>query len=123
MGVPIVQAEPVAETPNAAPAEESSVAAAPKTDYDVTIATPMGKMDGKVVLNINGTSLSGKITFMGKENEFTGGTIDENGNVSFKGDLKTPIGKMPYTITGSVAGNVVKAVAKTRMGDLAIESK
>ena len=73
--------------------------------------------------SINGTALSGKITFMGKENEFSGGTIDENGNVSFKGDLKTPIGKMPYTITGSVAGGKVKATAKTKMGDLAIESK
>lgn len=106
---------------SAAPAE--ATATTPKTEYDVTIATPMGKMDSKVVLNISGTNLSGTISCMGKENEFSGGTIDENGNVAFKGDLKTPIGKMPYTITGSVAGNVVKAVAKTKMGDLAIESK
>ena len=113
------EAAPVQEAPAAA--EETK--AVPKTDYDVTIATPMGKMDGKVVLNINGTALSGKITFMGKENEFSGGTIDENGNVSFKGDLKTPIGKMPYTITGTIAGGKVKATAKTKMGDLAIESK
>ena len=113
------EAAPVQEAPVAA--EETK--AAPKTDYDVTIATPMGKMDGKVVLNINGTALSGKITFMGKENEFSGGTIEENGNVSFKGDLKTPIGKMPYTIAGTVAGGKVKATAKTKMGDLAIESK
>ena len=94
-----------------------------KKDYDVVIATPMGKMDGKVVLNIDGTSLSGRITFMNKENEFSGGTIDESGNVSFKGDLSTPIGKMPYTITGTVKDGTVNAVAKTKMGDLAIKSK
>ena len=120
-GKKIAQEAPAVEETAEAPVLET--AAAPKTEYDVEISTPMGKMDGKVVLNINGTALSGKITFMGKENEFSGGTIDENGNVSFKGDLKTPIGKMPYTIAGTIAGGKVKATAKTKMGDLAIESK
>ena len=110
-------------TGEATPVADAETEDAPKTEYDVAISTPMGKMDGKVVLNINGTALSGKITFMGKENEFSGGTIDENGNVAFKGDLKTPIGKMPYTITGTIASGKVKATAKTKMGDLAIESK
>ena len=110
-------------TGEATPVADAETEASPKTEYDVAISTPMGKMDGKVVLNINGTALSGKITFMGKENEFSGGTIDENGNVAFKGDLKTPIGKMPYTITGTIASGKVKATAKTKMGDLAIESK
>ena len=91
--------------------------------YDVVISTPMGNMDSSVVLVVDGTSLSGKITFMKKENDFTDGTIDENGNISFKGDLKTPIGKMAYTITGTVSGGKVEAIAKTKMGDLAIKSK
>ena len=60
---------------------------------------------------------------MKKENEFSGGTIDENGNVCFKGDLKTPIGKMAYTITGTLISGKVEAVAKTKMGDLKIRSK
>ena len=50
-------------TAEVAPVAVAEAEAAPKTEYDVAISTPMGKMDGKVVLNINGTALSGKITF------------------------------------------------------------
>ena len=67
--------------------------------------------------------LSGTIFFMKNKNEFSGGTIDETGNISFKGDLKTPIGKMEYTITGTFADGKIDATAKTKMGDLAIKSK
>ena len=91
--------------------------------YDVVISTPMGDMDGNVVLVIDGTNLSGKITFMKKENDFSNGTIDNDGNVSFKGELKTPIGKMAYTITGKFVNGIIEAVAKTKMGDLKIKSK
>lgn len=83
----------------------------------------MGDMDGKVTLNISGRDLSGTIFFMKNENQFSGGTIDEAGNVSFKGELKTPIGKMAYTITGTLIDSVIDAVAKTKMGDLIIKSK
>ena len=103
--------------------ETEAKSAMPKNEYDVVISTPMGDMDGKVTLNINGGDLSGTIFFMKNENVFAGGTIDETGNVSFKGDLKTPIGKMPYTITGTFVDGVIDAVAKTKMGDLAIHSK
>lgn len=103
--------------------EEKEEKSMPENQYDVVISTPMGDMDGKVTLNMEGTQLSGTIFFMKNENEFAGGTIDENGNVSFQGDLKTPIGKMTYTITGTVADGVINAVAKTKMGDLAIKSK
>ena len=113
----------VINTPVVEAVEEHKETLPSNNTYDVVISTPMGDMDGSVVLVIDGTSLSGKITFMKKENEFSGGTIDENGNVSFKGDLKTPIGKMAYTITGTVAGGKVEAVAKTKMGDLKIRSK
>lgn len=95
----------------------------PKNDYEVIISTPMGDLPGKVTLNIDGTSLSGTISVMKNNNAFTGGSIDADGRVSFSGDLKTPIGKMPYTITGSYKDGVINAVAKTKMGDLEIKSK
>lgn len=92
-------------------------------EYRVSIETPMGAMDGKVVANIDGASLSGTIRFMGKDNAFTGGSIDESGNLFFQGTLKTPMGGMNYAITGTLAGGVIDAVAKTKMGDLKIRSK
>lgn len=95
----------------------------PKNEYDVVISTPMGDMDGRVTLNIREGNVSGTIFFMNNENEFSGGSIDETGNVSFKGDLKTPIGKMAYTITGTLIDGKIDAMAKTKMGDLTIKSK
>ena len=95
----------------------------PNNEYEVLISTPMGNQPGNVLLNVDGTSLSGTISFMKSDNSFTGGTIDGDGNVSFKGDLKTPLGKMPYTITGSLKDGIINAIAKTEMGDLSIKSK
>lgn len=109
----------VLTTPKEAKKEDAHVL---KNDYDVFISTPMGDMPGKVVLNIDGTKLSGTIAFMKNDNIFTGGTIDTDGNVSFHGDLKTPMGKMPYIITGSLKNGIINAIAKTKMGDLSIKS-
>lgn len=103
--------------------EEKEEEAMSDNQHDVVISTPMGDMDGKVTLNIEGNQLSGTIFFMKNENQFSGGTIDETGKISFQGDLKTPIGKMDYTITGTLIDGKVHALAKTKMGDLAIESK
>ncbi len=91
--------------------------------YDVILSMPMGDIPGRVVLNIEGTSVSGSLSFMGSDNAFSGGTIDQAGNVSFKGDLKTPIGKMAYAVTGTFIDGVINAIAKTKMGDLAIRSR
>jgi hypothetical protein len=110
----------VLTTPQEAKEEDADVQ---KNDYEVLISTPMGDMPGKVVLNIDGTSVYGTIAFMKNDNTFTGGTIDADGNVSFKGDLKTSMGKMPYIITGSLKNGIINAIAKTKMGDLSINSK
>ncbi len=91
--------------------------------YEVVVSTPMGDMPGKAVVNSEGTSLSGMLSLMGHDNPFTDGTIDEGGNISFQGDLQTPVGKIAYTITGTLIGGVICAVARTRLGDLAIRSK
>lgn len=94
-----------------------------KKEYNVIISTPMGNVDGKVMLNISGSDLSGTIFFMRSENEFTGGTIDEAGNVSFKGNLKMPVGKMAYMVTGRFTDRQIDAVAKTKIGDFVIKDK
>jgi hypothetical protein len=56
-------------------------------------------------------------------NAFTGGTIDADGKVAFSGDLQTPMGKIPYTLTGTFRNGVIDALAKTKMGDIPIRSK
>jgi hypothetical protein len=89
--------------------------------YDVTISTPMGELPGKAIVNIEGNSLSGMLSLFNHDNPFSGGSI-ENGKVSFKGDLKTPVGKIDYTVTGTLIEGKIDAVAKTKMGDLVIRS-
>lgn len=90
--------------------------------YEVLVSSPMGELPGKVRINIDGTSLSGVMSLLNNDNPFTGGTI-ENGRVTFSGELKTPVGKMAYDVTGTFIDGKIKAVAKTKMGNLEIRSK
>lgn len=100
-----------------------AVQAKAKDEYDVVFSTPMGNMEGKAVLHVDGTSLSGTLVFMGSENKFENGTIDEAGNTVFKGELITKIGKIAYTVTGTLVDGAINATAKTKMGDISIKSK
>jgi hypothetical protein len=92
------------------------------TTYEVVVSTPMGELPGKAVLNIEGNSLSGRLSLLNHDNLFSGGSI-EDGKVSFKGELKTPVGHMPYTVTGTFMEGKIEAVAKTKLGDLLIRSR
>ncbi len=89
---------------------------------EIIVSSPMGDLPGKVRLNIEETTLSGVLSLLNNDNTFSGGTIID-GKVSFSGDLKTPMGEMPYTVTGTFIHGKIDAVAKTKMGDLAIKSK
>ena len=92
-------------------------------EFAVVMSTPIGNINGKVITHIEGERISGVISFMGQENEFKNGIIDENGNVTFSGEMKTPIGKMVYTSTGKMVDGKIEAVAKTKLGSIEIRSK
>jgi uncharacterized protein len=44
----------------------------------------------------------------------------EDGKVTFKGELKTTIGMLPSTITGTLIDGKIEAVAKNRLGEVMI---
>ena len=90
--------------------------------YAVIVSTPMGELPGKVVLNIAGNSVCGMLSLLNHDNPFSGGSI-EDGKVAFKGELKTPLGMMAYTVTGTLVEGKIEAVAKTKMGELLIRSE
>jgi hypothetical protein len=90
--------------------------------YEVVVSSPMGELPGKAVLKIDGNSLSGTLSLLNHANPFSGGSF-EDGKVAFKGELKTPVGNMAYTVTGTLIDGKIKAVAKTKMGELLIRSK
>lgn len=90
---------------------------------DVDLSTPMGNVDGRMTLNIDGTTLTGSLTAMGKGGDFSGGTIDAEGNISLSGTIKAPMGSVNYTMTGTFRDGRLDAAAKTRMGNITIRSK
>lgn len=90
--------------------------------YEVLVSTPMGELPGKVQINIDGTVLSGVMTLLNHDNPFSGGNI-QDGNIAFSGEMKTPVGKMAYNVTGTFIDGRINAVAKTKMGNLDIKSK
>lgn len=91
--------------------------------YDIVAATPMGNQDGKLILKVNGNKLSGVLAIMGKENPFSDGTIDDDGNISFGGKIKGGIAKVDYSATGTITGGKIKLTLKSKMGDIAVASK
>lgn len=82
----------------------------------------MGEFPGKVRINIDGTSISGVMSILNNDNPFSGGMI-KDGNIAFSGELKTPIGKMAYDVTGIFIDGRIDAMAKTKIGNLIIKSK
>lgn len=90
---------------------------------DVIVSTPLGEMEGKAVMDVEGTKLSGVMTIMGKDNVISGGTIDDNGHFSFEGKMKMPIGKLGYTVTGRLTDGRIEAVCQTMIGEVKIRSK
>lgn len=122
--------KPAVEKPHARPTQPAGPpvlagqSSSPVTEeFEVIMSTPVGNINGKVVTYIHGDRVSGSISFMGQENEFKDGNIDRDGNVTFSGEMKTPIGKMAYTSTGKVVGGKIEAVAKTKLGTIQIKSK
>ena len=91
--------------------------------YKVVITSPVGDIDGTVTLNIDGAKLSGSLTAMGKSGKFENGTVNADGSFECSGILESPMGKMQYTLTGTLSEGKVNAVAKTKMGELKITSK
>jgi predicted TIM-barrel fold metal-dependent hydrolase len=90
--------------------------------HEILISTPMGTLPGKVVLNIDGTNLSGVFSLFKNDNVFSGGTM-KDGKGTFSGDLKTPVGKLSYSVVGTFVDGKIEGVAKTKLGDLKIQSK
>ncbi|MDR3309817.1 MAG: hypothetical protein LBS90_00515 [Oscillospiraceae bacterium] len=91
--------------------------------YNLVISTPMGDLEGSVTLTINGGALSGTFAFMGGKQPFSDGTIDGDGNIAFAGDIDSPLGKMPYSVSGTLKDGKLEAAARTAQGNFIIKSK
>ena len=75
--------------------------------YQVRMRTPLGVKNGELILHSNDGTLNGSLVVMGKKN-------------IFKGKIQTSVGKTDYVCSGSVNGDELSGIAKTKKGDLAL---
>ncbi|HTY82043.1 MAG TPA: hypothetical protein VMB24_04610 [Dehalococcoidales bacterium] len=72
-------------------------------NYNMSIDSPMGKLDVKLVLKTSGNAVSGKAESVFIEGEFTG---QLNGDqVACEGTVNSPMGKMKLSFNGEIKGD------------------
>lgn len=90
--------------------------------YNVMLKTPMGVKKGELVFSTQGSELIGKLVVMGNDNPFVTGSVNGN-QFAFTGEIKTAMGKVSYECTGSVDGDSLEGVAKTKKGNMSLSGK
>lgn len=88
--------------------------------YSIDLKTPLGVKKGELTLKENGSVLTGKMNALGKENAIDPGTCEGN-DFAFSGKLKTAVGLLAYECSGTVDGDTLVGVAKTKKGDLQLK--
>lgn len=122
---PVVIARQLRERAAAAAADDADpvvdVAGVPDPDlagiYDAVIATPMGKQAGKIVLEVNGTALSGTMDFMGRTYQVENGIATREG-FSYEINAKVMLRKVHGDVYGTRDGNAIEGRLKTPMGSI-----
>ena len=90
--------------------------------YDIKLNTPMGAMNGKVMLKTNGENIEGVLEIMGMKNSLKGGKVKGN-QCYFKGNIKNNALSIEYEIMGQLTGNILNIYAKTNMGEFKLQGK
>lgn len=85
-------------------------------NWEVIIATPMGKMEIMVDLEANGNELTGVINSKQNKNvPIKDGKVNGN-DVSFSASIKTPLGSTDVTVTATVDGDSMAGQMITKFG-------
>lgn len=88
--------------------------------YNIIINTPMGVEAGRLTLFVReGDKLSGILSIIGCETDFTGGKIFGN-KFEFEGELHKILEKYYFTAKGTINGDTLKGEADTKFGKLPI---
>lgn len=82
--------------------------------YTVEAKTPLGKRGGQLVMTTEGDVCTADLSIAGKTKRLLG-TLDGE-NVTFEGKihLPFPIGNVNWTLTGTVEGDELKGVCRTK---------
>ena len=82
--------------------------------YDIKAKTPLGKKSGRLVLTTNDTQCEASLEMLNKKTRSMG-TVDGD-NLVFTGtvNLPFPLGKVNYELTGTVKGDDLEGVFKSK---------
>lgn len=90
--------------------------------YKVSLATPIGPINGTITLITNGNTIQGTLETMGMKNTFNGMKI-ANDKCKFSDVLNTPMGKINYNAVCSVFNNTIELDISTSQGNFKITGK
>ncbi len=82
--------------------------------YTVEAKTPLGKKAGELVMVTQGDVCAADLTVAGKTKRLQGKIVDDQ--VTFEGSihLPFPIGNVAWTLSGTVVGDDLKGVCRTK---------
>lgn len=88
--------------------------------YKVVVQTPMGPQESKVVLKIDGNSVSGSSESMMGKAEFSGGTVNGN-NLEWSAQIPSPKGLLAITFKVTINGDKMSGQAISPFGPAPLE--
>jgi hypothetical protein len=91
-------------------------------NYEISVKSPMGTQDGKLVFKTDGDALSGTSESAGETVDLMDGKANGN-EFQFKVKQKTPVGRLKVTFIGSLEGHAVSGHVKTPFGKVQFEGK
>jgi len=74
--------------------------------YDIEIKMPMGTQTAKLILETDGTALSGSLDMAFGLQTFSGGTVNGD-QVAWHLEVSSPMGKMDLDYQGKVTGDEI----------------
>lgn len=84
-------------------------------NYTIQISTPMGKQNGKIILQTNGDSLSGSVVLRMGEQSFDGGTVSGD-ECAWTVRMSTPMGLIDAEFKSTISGDIISGQAKLPFG-------
>lgn len=72
--------------------------------YNIEVDSPMGKRSGKLILKVDGGSVSGSYTTEMGEQSFQDGTVSGD-DFAFSATMSSPMGEIKLDFKGTVSGD------------------
>ena len=90
--------------------------------FEIFVRSPFGKYRGTISFTRNNGIVTGTMSFLAFSSDFSG-AASSGDELSFKGAMDTPVGRIEYDARASVHGNSIEGTAMTRLGTMTFSSR